>query len=183
MTCSAPTMSSISLPQDCVLPEEGLLPVVWSPWHCVKELVCNSIDAGASSLAVRLDLDIRNIRIQVVDDGRGMSKDDLLVAGRQFWSSKRGSRGQALASVRRVAKLLNITSKAEGERTWKTEVVRGRRGGVNMEEIDRTSSGTTVTVSDFLRNQEVRRKMVKEVADVMEGLRMGCWPLPWSTPW
>jgi hypothetical protein len=41
-----------------------------------------SIDAGASSIAVRLDLDIRNIRIQVVDDGRGMRKDDLLVAGR-----------------------------------------------------------------------------------------------------
>ena len=133
-------------------------------------------------MAVRLDLDIRNIRIQVVDDGRGMSKDDLLVAGRQFWSSKRGSRGQALASVRRVAKLLNITSKAEGERTWKTEFVKGRRGGVDMEEIDRTSSGTTVTVSDFLRNQEVRRKMVKEAADVMEGLRIGCWPLTWSTP-
>ena len=113
-----------------------------------------------------------------------MSKDDLLVAGRQFWSSKRGSRGQALASVRRVAKLLNITSKAEGERTWKTEFARGRRAGVDiMEEIDRTSSGTTVTVSGFLWNQEVRRKMVKEVADVMEGLRMGCWPLPWSTPW
>jgi hypothetical protein len=46
------------------------------------------------------------------------------------------SRGQALASsVRRVAKLVNISSKAEGERTWKTEFVRGRRGGVDIEEI------------------------------------------------
>ena len=64
------------------------------------------------------------------------------------------SRGQALASsVRRVAKLVNISSKAEGERTWKTEFVRGRRGGVDIEEIDRSSSGTTVTVSGFLWNQ------------------------------
>ena len=46
-----------------------------------------------------------------MDDGRGMTKDDLLVAGRQFWSSKRERRGQALASLRKVAKLVNITSK------------------------------------------------------------------------
>ena len=101
---------------------------LWSPWHCVKELVCNSIDAKASSVAVRLDLDILSIRIQVVDDGRGMTKDDLLVAGRQFSSSKRDRRGLALASVRREAKLVNITTKTEAEKTWKTEFVRGRRG-------------------------------------------------------
>ena len=46
-----------------------------------------------------------------------------------------------------------------------------------MEEIDRSSSGTTVTVSGFLFIQEVRRKMVKEVTE------MSCWPLRWSTPW
>ena len=43
---------------------------------------------GASAVAVRLD-DICNIRIQVVDDGRGMTKNDLLVAGRRLWSSRR----------------------------------------------------------------------------------------------
>ena len=132
----------------------------------MKELVCNSIDAKASSVAVRLDLDILSIRIQVVDDGRGMTKDDLLVAGRQFSSSKRDRRVLALASVRREAKLVNITTKTEAEKTWKTEFVRGRRGEVNMGEIDRSCSWTTVTVSGFLWNQEV--KMVKEVADVME---------------
>jgi hypothetical protein len=42
-------------------------------------------------------------------------------------------RGHAL-----VAKVVNITTKTEGEKTWKTEFVRGRRGGVNMEEIDRS---------------------------------------------
>jgi DNA mismatch repair ATPase MutL len=78
------------------------------------------------------------------------------------------SRGQALPSMRRVAKLINISSKAQGERTWKTEFVRGRRGGVDIEEIDRLSSGTTVTMSGFLWNQEVRRKIVKEVAYVKE---------------
>ena len=60
-----------------------------------------------------------------MDDGRGMTKDDLLVAGRQFWSSKRERRGQALASLRKVAKLVNITSKTEGEKTWMSEFVRG----------------------------------------------------------
>ena len=129
MSCSAPPNPSICplSPRTMCCLRKGCS--LWSPWHCVKELVCNSIDAGASSVAVRLDLDIRNIRIQVVDDGRGMTKDDLLVAGRQFWSSKMESRGQALASVRRVAYIVNITSKAERERTWKTGFVRWSKHG------------------------------------------------------
>ena len=48
---------------------------------------------------------------------------------RQFWSSKRESWGQALASVRRVANIVNITSKAERERTWKTGFVRWSKHG------------------------------------------------------
>ena len=68
---------------------------LWSPWHCVQELVCNSIDAGAASVAVR-DLDIRHIRIQVVDGGRGMDKTELAVLGRQFWTSKKEGNGAGL---------------------------------------------------------------------------------------
>ena len=49
------------------------------------------------------------------------------------------------------AKLVNITSKSEREKTWRSE-----------------SCSRTMTVSGFLWNQELRRKMVKEVADVME---------------
>ena len=51
----------------------------------MKELVCNSVDAGADSVAVRLDLDIRSIRIQVLDDGSGIDRDGMVVVGRQFW--------------------------------------------------------------------------------------------------
>ena len=63
-----------------------------------------------------------------------MTKDDLLVTGGQFWTSKRERRGQVLASLSKVAKLVNITSKTEREKTWRAEFVRGKGGVFNMEE-------------------------------------------------
>ena len=86
---------------------------MWSPWHCVKELVCNSLEAGATSVAVRLDLNSRNIKIQVLDDGIGMGRDDLVLVGRQFWSSKVEGRGASLAKVRKVSKLTIVSSRTE----------------------------------------------------------------------
>ena len=58
--------------------------------------------------------------------------------------------GQALASLRRVARLVSMSSRTEGGRTYRTEFSRGMRGGVEREGVNRTSSGTTVTVSGFL---------------------------------
>ena len=58
--------------------------------------------------------------------------------------------GQALASLRRVARLVSMSSRTEGGRTYRTEFLRGMRGGVEREGVNRTSSGTTVTVSGFL---------------------------------
>ena len=141
---------------------------MWSPWHCVKELVCNSVEAGATSVAVRLALNSRNIKIQVLDDGRGISRDDLILVGRQFWTSKVEGRGEALAKVSKVSKLVTMSSKTERGKTWRTQFVKGRRGKVEMEDVRRKSCGTTVTVSGFLWNQDIRRKMVREVVDVIE---------------
>ena len=44
-----------------------------SPWDCVKELVKNSLQAQAANIAVRVDLDLNNIRLQVLDDGLGIN--------------------------------------------------------------------------------------------------------------
>ena len=46
---------------------------VLSPWDCVKELVKNSLQAQAANIAVRVDLDKNNIRLQVLDDGLGIN--------------------------------------------------------------------------------------------------------------
>ena len=45
-----------------------------SPWDCVKELVKNSLQAQAANIAVRVDLDLNNIRLQVLDDGLGVNQ-------------------------------------------------------------------------------------------------------------
>ena len=47
---------------------------VLSPWDCVKELVKNSLQAQAANIAVRVDLDLNNIRLQVLDDGLGVNQ-------------------------------------------------------------------------------------------------------------
>ena len=51
----------------CLLNRDKVL----SPWDCVKELVRNSIQSQAANIAVRVDLDLNGLRIQVVDDGLG----------------------------------------------------------------------------------------------------------------
>ena len=53
----------------CLLKEDKIL----SPWVCVKELIKNSIQSQADNVAVRVDLDPNNIRIQVLDDGLGVN--------------------------------------------------------------------------------------------------------------
>ena len=54
----------------CLLHKDKVL----SPWDCVKELVRNSLESKAANIAVRVDLDQNNIRIQVLDDGRGVGQ-------------------------------------------------------------------------------------------------------------
>ena len=53
----------------CLLNRDKVL----SPWDCVKELVRNSIQSQAANIAVRVDLDLNDLRIQVLDDGLGVN--------------------------------------------------------------------------------------------------------------
>ena len=89
---------------------------VSSPWQCVHALLTNSLRAGAQCVAVRLDLRPANMRLQVIDDGWGLSVEDLGVVGRQSWSGwPQEGRGLMLAGIRRVARLVKVTSRREGE--------------------------------------------------------------------
>ena len=100
--------------------------VLLRPSHCVEELVYNSIDAGANSVAVRVDLTPSNIRIQVIDDGCGISQEDLSVFGNQHCTSKcnslksleiglktHGYRGEAIAALKASAKSLKVISQVK----------------------------------------------------------------------
>ena len=136
-----------------------------SPWQCVEQLLLNSLEAGATSVAVRAHLAPNNLWLQVVDDGRGLGREELKVVGRLHWSGSAG-RGRSLAALRRVAKGVAIKSTRRGYRTFLVNFEKGRRSPVVEEAFSKRSSGTKVTVSGFLWNRESRRLAVREAAEL-----------------
>ena len=142
--------------------------VVERPASIVKELVENSIDAGATSVSVRVEQGGVK-RIIVEDNGSGIDSNDLHLALSRHATSKinraadldgvrtLGFRGEALASAASVARL-TLCSKA-GEDTATALVV---EGGIEVDCGPRAHPlGTTVTVEDLFYNTPARRKFLK----------------------
>jgi DNA mismatch repair protein MutL len=146
--------------------------VVERPASALKELMENSLDAGAQSVAVELvEGGVR--RLRVVDDGTGIDRDDLPLAIARFATSKiatledleraatLGFRGEALASIGAVARL-SIASRRTGERhAWRIACNAGAVGEVEPAAL---SAGTTVEVEDLYFNTPARRKFLKSEA-------------------
>lgn len=146
--------------------------------QCVEELVLNSLDADATCIAIRVDLDI--FRIQVVDNGLGVLQGDLRNLGKRHATSKchtlvdlnsnlshYGFRGEALASVIEVAAIVDITSRPHGStQTFSKLFTYGKEKSVGIAKTVRPSMGTTVTIQDFMYNMPVRRKLIKEAIDI-----------------
>nr|XP_041572740.1 DNA mismatch repair protein Mlh3 isoform X5 [Taeniopygia guttata] len=145
--------------------------------HCVEELVLNSIDAKATCVAIRVDLEA--FKIQVVDNGSGMGKEDLRAVGKRYFTSKcssvrdlenltfYGFRGEALASIANVASVVEISSKTS--RTAKTFMKlfhNGQALEVCEAELNRPSGGTTVTVCNLFHQLPVRRKCMDPVLEI-----------------
>ena len=140
--------------------------VVERPASVVKELVENSLDAGARTVAVELEAGgVR--RIRVTDDGGGIRRADLALALERHATSKiasvedlfrvasLGFRGEALASVAAVSRLV-LTSRTSGEESgWR---VRGEGGDP---EPARHPVGTTVDVHDLFYNVPARRRFLR----------------------
>ncbi len=154
--------------------------VVERPASVVKELVENSVDAGASRIDVELE-DAGMSRIRVIDNGRGLHRDDLRLAVQRHATSKitrveelteihtLGFRGEALASIAAVAHLTIRSRTREGSVGHQLVVRGGQVGGV--EEVG-MPEGTQVEVASLFGSVPARRKFVRaeatEIGHVMD---------------
>jgi len=160
--------------------------VVERPASAVKELVENAIDAGAARIDVVLRDGGRDL-IQVKDDGCGMTADELALSVERHATSKLkdedlvnisslGFRGEALASIGAVARLI-VTSRADGANdAWTVTVDAGAKSKVAPAPL---SAGTVIEVRDLFYATPARLKFLKttrteyaQASDVMKRLAM-----------
>ena len=141
--------------------------VIDSPAAVVRELVENSLDAGATRITIALYPELW--QIQVIDNGKGMSLDDLKICVQPHSTSKirtrkdlwhitsLGFRGEALHSIAQVADL-NICSRAQNQLDsigWK---VHYQEGKYQPESAVAIATGTIITVSNLFAKIPVRRR-------------------------
>ena len=144
--------------------------VVQRPESVVKELIENGLDADANHIAVFIK-DAGKSLIQIIDNGTGMSKDDLLLATVRHATSKIrtqddlteiktfGFRGEALPSISSVS-LLEIKTKQKDNPTgWKL-ITEPMQKDFKTEEIA-MENGTQISVRNLFYNVPARRKFLK----------------------
>lgn len=146
--------------------------VVERPASALKELVENSIDAGATEISVYLEEGgIRLIRVE--DNGQGIHRDDLPLAFASHATSKirnlddlegvlsLGFRGEALASIASVAEVTVLTKTAEADSAYTLSASGGRWGAIAPAARSR---GCTVLVESLYLHTPARRKFLKTPA-------------------
>ncbi|MEW6087258.1 MAG: DNA mismatch repair endonuclease MutL [bacterium] len=149
--------------------------VVERPASIVKELVENSIDAGAKNISVEISGGGHNL-IQVADDGRGMSYDDAVLAFERHATSKissfddvsrlktLGFRGEALASIAAVSEV-KLFSKERGALSGIYILM--DNGKIIEKKTAGTSEGTRIEVSKLFWELPARRKFLKSQSTEM----------------
>ena len=143
--------------------------VVERPASVVKELLENSLDAGATRIRIEVEGGGRKL-IRIVDDGQGMVRDDALLAFERHATSKLhssddllairtlGFRGEALPSIASVSRLTLETRAAEEEAGTMVEIAGGKI--VRVEDAG-LPVGTTIAVRDLFYNTPARRKFLR----------------------
>jgi len=143
--------------------------VIQRPASCLKELVENSLDAGATRVQV-IVRDAGRTMLQVIDDGVGMSETDARLAFERHATSKireaqdlfslrtMGFRGEALASICAVAQVEMTTRRKEDETGTLIEI---HGSDVIRQEPCACPVGTNIKVSNLFFNVPVRRKFLK----------------------
>jgi DNA mismatch repair protein MutL len=143
--------------------------VVERPASVVKELLENSLDAGATQLRVEVESGGRRL-IRIADDGCGMLRDDALLAFERHATSKLrdvkdllsiatlGFRGEALPSIASVSRLVLETRSAEETTGALIEIAGGKM--LRCEETA-LAAGTAITVRDLFYNVPARKKFLR----------------------
>ena len=143
--------------------------VIQRPASVLKELVENSIDAGATFIQILIK-DAGRTLIQVVDNGKGMSETDARMAFERHATSKitdaadlfslktMGFRGEALASIAAVAQVELRTRRAEDELGVFVEIAGTR---VFKQEMVQCDTGTAFQVKNLFFNVPARRRFLK----------------------
>ena len=162
-------MGNIALLDDLTINKIAAGEVIERPASAVKELVENSIDAGATKITV----EIKNggiSYIRVTDNGKGIMQDDMEIAFERHATSKirnasdlenvksMGFRGEALASIAAIAKV-TMNSKTQMSQNGNQIIVVG--GKVVAKEEIGCPNGTSVTIENLFFNTPVRYKFLR----------------------
>lgn len=163
-------MGNIVLLDDLTINKIAAGEVIERPASVVKEMVENSIDAGAKNITVEIQKGGISL-IRIKDDGSGIAEDDMEIAFERHATSKirsaddlenvksMGFRGEALASIAAIAKVEMISKRADSEIGHKIVV----EGGKILEKSELgCNTGTTITVQNLFFNTPVRYKFLKK---------------------
>lgn len=163
-------MGNIVLLDDLTINKIAAGEVIERPASVVKEMVENSIDAGAKNITVEIKNGGISL-IKITDDGCGIAEDDMEIAFERHATSKirraedlstvksMGFRGEALASIAAISNVEMISKKADSEVAHKIVV----EGGKTLEFTEAARSvGTTITVQNLFYNTPVRYKFLKK---------------------
>lgn len=163
-------MGKIVLLDDSTINKIAAGEVIERPASVVKEIVENSIDAGANNITV----EIKNggiSYIRVTDNGKGIMQDDMEIAFERHATSKirsaddlddvksMGFRGEALASIAEIAKVELISKTAQSDNGYRVLI----EGGKVLESSEYgCPNGTTITIENLFFNTPVRYKFLKK---------------------
>jgi DNA mismatch repair protein MutL len=165
-------MSKIRVLADHVANQIAAGEVVERPASVAKELVENSIDAGATRITIEIEAGGRRL-LKVSDDGEGMVRDDAILAFERHATSKirethdlaaigtLGFRGEALASIASVSKVEATTCVEGANAATRVTIDGGRMRNVKDAAHPR---GTTIVVRDLFFNIPARRKFLRSEA-------------------
>jgi DNA mismatch repair protein MutL len=146
--------------------------VVERPASVAKELLENSLDAGATRIVIEIEAGGRRL-LKITDNGEGMNRDDAILAFERHATSKLrtmedlshiqtlGFRGEALASIASVARVELVTKTASEAAGTRVKI----EGGKLLDVIDAPHPvGTTVAIRDLFFNVPARRKFLRSEA-------------------
>ena len=163
-------MGNIVLLDDLTINKIAAGEVIERPASVIKEMIENSIDAGADNITVEIEKGGISY-IKVTDNGKGISADDLDLAFERHATSKirsaddlstvtsMGFRGEALASIAAIARV-ELVSKTEEQQNGYKVVVEG--GNILDKSEVGCTKGTSITVTNLFYNTPVRYKFLKK---------------------